>query len=273
MPYAGHQLMLREVIGLGAVYWPNSKVKAGATAAAEARGSIGAWHDNKTLITDLAVDQVVCNVETYEPTTIINPATGKIRLSDGSVVDVPLTTEWIISRDCGVYQINIPARLINSPYEATLRTESLDPAVYMPVARANVKAAYELWDNPWKRDGKTDFRRWQPWVAYTSGWAMWPEAWAWHRDPDGNRVGPWVPSGRYLHQAVRAVANWHLYIAHDMGSSEAIAEARRLADYWGITKGTLTFDERHGVYWNYPTAPTEPPTAEPWGYPVPNDGF
>jgi hypothetical protein len=215
--------MQREVVTLVAPHWPNSKVKATATAIAESHCSLGAWHDN----IDKAGDE------------------GRI-----------------LSRDCGLAQISIDGGKIGSSLEASLRTESLDPAVYLPVAKANVRAAYKLWER----------RKWQPWVAYTSGWAMWPEAWAWHR-VDGEPAGPWVPSGRYLHQAIRAVANWHLLIAKDLGLTEALLEANRLANQYGITKGDLDYDERHAIYWHYPPAPTEPPTGPPWGYPVPNNGL
>lgn len=273
MPYYGHTLMLREVLDLAAPHWPNSKVKAIATAGAEAKGSIGALHDNKKVITFFEAGAQVCNVETYELVTVVDPARGQIKLSDGSIVGVPTVTEWIWSRDCGLYQISIPARLINSPYEFTIRTESLDLETYMPVAKANVQAAYDLWNNPWVRDGKEDFRRWQPWVAYNSGWAMYPEAWAWHHDENKNPVGPWVKTGRFLHNAIRAVANWHLYIAKDMNEKEALEEAERLAGYWVTRHGELKYSSRNGIYWVYSPAPTTPPTAEPWGYPVPNNGF
>ncbi len=273
MPYYGKQIMARDFVGYVNVHWPNQKVKATATGIAESQLYVGALHDNKDVITDLKVDQQVCNVETYELCTVVDPKTGKIKLSDGSVVTVPLTTEWIVSRDCGDFQINIQARDINSAYEFTLRTESKDLDWYSPVIRNNCKAAYTLWSQPWTRNGKSDFRRWQPWVAYTSGWAMYPEAWAWHRDADGNAVGPWVPSGRYLHKAIRGVANWYLYNVKTMTSDEALAEGKRLAAQYGITRGYLTYNSKNGVYWVYPPAPENAPTDAAMGYPVKNNGF
>lgn len=273
MPYYGKQLMARDFVSYVNIHWPNQKVKAVATAIAESQLSVGALHDNKDVITDLREGQQACNVETYELCTVVDPDSGQIKLSDGSTVEVPLTTEWIVSRDCGVYQINIQARYINGPYEFTLRTEEKLFDWYEPVVKTNVKAAYQLWSSPWIRDGKNDFRRWQPWVAYTSGWAMYPEAWAWHRDKDGKPVGPWVQSGRYLHKAIRGVANWYLYNTKTMTADEALAEAKRLAAQYGITKGYLTYNAKNGVYWVYPPAPTEAPTGEPWGYPVKNNGF
>jgi hypothetical protein len=241
--------------------------------------SVGATHDNKALITDCHVDQIVLNVETYEPTTVLNPEEGKVRLSDGSIVHVPLTTLWIVSRDCGLYQINIPARLVGSDYENSIRSESLDPAVYLPIAKANVQAAYEKWSEPYSRPpGLPDLALWRPWAAYRSNWVMDTEAYVWHHIVDENGVpqpaGPWVTSGRYLFQAIRAAANYHLFILEDMSAAEAVAEAERLATYWKITTGDILHDDRHGVYWKYPDPPTDPPTAEPWGYPslVWNDG-
>lgn len=277
MPYAGKVMMQRDVTALAAVHWPNSKVKATGTSIGESHQSVGSWHDNQALITDLDPDQLVCNVETLEPTIVLDPAHGKVRLSDGSVVNVPLTTTWIVSRDCGLYQINIPARLIGSDYEATLRTESLDPADYEPVAKQNVQAAYEKWNEQMTRPaGQVQKRMWQPWVAYTSGWVMYPEAWVWHHIIDDNGdpkpAGPWVQSGRYLHQAIRATANFKLLIEESLNADEAVAEAERLATYWGITQGDILYDVRHAVYWKFPPAPVDPPTAEPYGYPVKNDG-
>ena len=176
------------------------------------------------------------------------------------------------SRDCGLYQINIPARHIGTSTEDDLRTESMDADVYMRVAKNNVLAAYKLYTTAWMRDGKKDVRRWQPWVAYTSGWAMFPEAWVWHQE-DGNPVGPWVPTGRYLHQAIRGVANWHLLIAKDMNSDEALAEAKRLADYWGIKDGALKYNDKSYVYWQYPAKPLNPPEDGVGKRPSTNDGF
>lgn len=184
----------------------------------------------------------------------------------GAWHDNPRDDGSIASRDCGLFQINIDGDEIGSAREGRLRTESLIPADYLDVARENVREAYGLWSR----------RKWQPWVAYTSGWAMFPEAWAWHHITDehgkSKPAGPWVPAGRYLHQAIRAVANWHLLIASDLGIGESLDEAIRLADQFGITKGDIVYDVRHAVYWKYPPSPTEPPTDAAMGYPVRNDG-
>jgi hypothetical protein len=239
--------MAREVVTLVAPHWPNKKVRATSVAIAESHCSLGAWHDNFPASTHKLFhlnDPVAALEEPFEH-------------YEAARVDASPT-----SRDCGLFQINIDGGKIGSSLEASLRTESLDPAMYLPVAKANVRAAYKLWER----------RGWQPWVADNTGWTTYPEAWAYHH-VDGVPVGPWVPSGRYLHQAIRAVANWHLLIAKDLGQTEALLEANRLANQYGITKGDLAYDERHAIYWIYPPAPTEPPTGPPWGYPVPNHGL
>lgn len=105
-----------------------------------------ARNDNTALITALAAGQVVCNVETYEKTTIVDAANGKVQLSDGETVTVPRTTRWITSRDCGLWQINIAAGEINTAVEEVL----YDPA-------RNAAAAFKLWQR----------RGFEPWVAYT----------------------------------------------------------------------------------------------------------
>ena len=184
----------------------------------------------------------------------------------------------IVSRDCGGYQINIPARMIGSDYEKSLRTESLDPAVYMTVARNNVNAMYSLWATKGVfRNGKLDYRRWQPSVAYTSGWVPFPRLYAWHHDKEGNPVGPWVVSGRYLHNAIRGVANWHLVISKDQGmtSQEALAWTNLQAQHFGIADAECEwrYSDKKLIYYVPGPMPTKPPTEEEnWGYPVHNDG-
>src|ERR1051326_1341823 len=113
MPFAGKQLQPREIVSHVAGHWPNSKVKAVATALGESAGFIGAWHDN------------------MEPPDNIT----------------------VLSRDCGLFQINIENKYIGTTVEDNLRTESTDPAVYEPIARNNTDAAYRLYETPWTRDG------------------------------------------------------------------------------------------------------------------------
>lgn len=237
MPYYGKQIIQRSVVSLVAVHWPNKKVEATATFCGESNRFLGALHDN------FGDD-------------------GEIR-----------------SRDCGLAQINISRAQIGSGDEERLRTESLVESEYMNVARYNVKRAYELYDEPWVfPDGMHEKRQWQPWVAYRSGWAIYPEFFCIHRDPITHEpVMPfaWVPTGRYLHQAIRGVANWHLVMKKDLDGPGALAEAERLASLYKVTKGELAFDSVKLVYWKYPPMPTElPATIEEAraAYPVKNDG-
>ncbi len=235
MPYAGKIIQPRDIVALAAPHWPNSKVKATATALGESAGSLGAWHDNVA--------------------------------EDGNLT----------SRDCGLYQINLPAGRVSldpmSPtdYEAQFRTVSTDPAVYEPVAKFNVRQAAQLWAEPWKRNGKDDYRRWQPWVAYTTGWAMFPHAWVWHQE-DGDPVGPWIPTGRFLHKACRAVANWHLLIAKDLSVDGAQDECERLLGQYGVTDCAVKYSDRQAVYIYYPPKPANPPADGVGPRPVKNDG-
>jgi hypothetical protein len=119
-----------------------------AVSLAESQGYTEARNDNLNLITQCWATQKVRNVETYELVTVLNPSTGQIRLSDGEVVVVPLTTEWITSRDCGIDQINIPAEFIGTPTET---------ALYDPDFCAR-QAHLKYVD-----------RNFTPWVAYTTG--------------------------------------------------------------------------------------------------------
>jgi hypothetical protein len=177
----------------------------------------------------------------------------------------------ITSRDCGLYQINIPAEQIATAVENSLRTDSKDEAVFMRVARTNVDAAYRKYTAPWTRDGKPDMRRWQPWYAYTTGWATFSKAWVW-KQTGGEPTGPWTETGRYLHKAIRAVANWHYLIAKDMDETEAVDEAQRLAAHFGIDDATFSWSDRTLVTCRYPAAPTAPPADGIGPRPTRNDG-
>lgn len=267
----GHQLMARQFVSLIAGHWPNSKVKATAVGLSESQLRIGAWHLNKALITDIADDVLVLNVETGEPTIVLDGSRGKIRLSGGDVVTVPTTTLWVVSKDCGLFQISISASRINSGVEANLRTDATDEDEFMMVARENIEAAYRKWTEPWTRNGKSDYRRWQPWFGYTDGWAMFPEAWIWHQ-LDGVPVGPWQATGRYLHKAIRGVANWHLLVAKDMDSKGALAEGERLATNYGVEHGDLFYHPKSFVTWKYPPIPPNPPSDGVGPRPAKNSG-
>jgi hypothetical protein len=243
--FLGMQIMVRDFCDVVAEqvkvpdevakYWFNSKVKLVATGLGESKLYVGAYHDNA------------------DPNGII------------------------LSRDCGVMQDNIAAKYIGTDVEKRLRTESLEHSLYWPVVVNNVQHAVGLYATPMNRPaGQPPYRLMQPWVAYTSGWAMFPEFWVWRHtlDENGNLipVGPWIPTGRYVQQAIRGVANWHLLIAQDMNSGEALAEAQRLAAYWKV-ECEWDYDGTHRVYYKVPPKPTVPPADGVGPRPKPNDGW
>lgn len=172
----------------------------------------------------------------------------------------------ILSRDCGLMQINIRAEKIATPAEEMLRTESLDHVAYWSTAQANVAAAYHLYEQPWPYH---DIRRWQPWVAYTTGWATFPSFWVWHQE-NGKPIGPWLPTGRYLHQAIAGVANFHVMIRKDMTLEAALAYAVKAAAHFGVD---ADLHARRGyVAFQVPRKPDAPPQDGVGPRPVPNDG-
>jgi len=232
MPLAGKTLMPREIAEALRPYWQNFELTKGiATALGESSGSVGAWHDN----------------------TGPNP-------------EDPTVT----SRDCGLMQDNIAARLIGTAVEASLRTESKDPAVYEPVVWNNVQHAFELYASPWTRDGHKDIRRWQPWVAYTTGWATFGEAWVWHQE-GGDPVGPWTPTGRYIHRAIAGQMNYHLVIKKDWTQTKALDYARFYQQHFHV-KG-VTYSIKNGIVAaTYAKAPASAPADGVGPRPVENNG-
>jgi hypothetical protein len=230
--YAGKTLMPREIAAAARPYWQNFDLtKAIATALGESSGSVGAWHDNP-------------GPNPEDPT--------------------------IVSRDCGLFQDNIAERFVGTPVEFALRTESKDPAVYRPVVENNTERAFELYTSPWFRDGHKDIRRWGPWVAYTTGWATFPEAWVWHQDA-GNPVGPWVPTGRYIHRAIAGQMNYHVVIKGDWTAQKALDYARFYALHFHV-KGA-TYSIKSGIVAaTYDKAPTADPADGVGPRPVPNNG-
>ena len=181
-----------------------------------------------------------------------------------------------VSRDCGVFEDNINDNLIGTDIERKLRTESLFKEDWEPVVKYNVRWFYGLWATKNViRDGKLDYRRWNPSVAYTSGWVTNPMLYAWHHDIQGNPVGPWVVTGRYLHMAIRGVANYDHIIMNRTDATQALAWANYQASEWGIpeTWCKWAYSKEKGVYFVPGPKPTQPPTAHKnWGYPVRNDG-
>jgi hypothetical protein len=181
----------------------------------------------------------------------------------------------VVSKDCGPWQDNITAALIGSETESKLMTESNDPKVIADVMSYSTQWAYNLWiTRNVFRDGKLDYRRWGPWVGYTSGWATYEQLYAWHHDVDGKPVGPWVETARNLHKAIRGVANWLWMTKQALTRGGALEWAQKQATFWGVPESCVwKFDEKKGVYFIPGKPPTEPPTAEEnFGYPVKNNG-
>src|SRR3982751_130996 len=176
----------------------------------------------------------------------------------------------VTSRDCGGMQVNIAARFIGTSVESALRTESLDPVEYMKVLEHNIDAGFDLYSQPWKRDGKDDIRRWQPWVAYTTGWATFPHAWVWHQE-DGNPVGPWMPTGRYIYRAIAGQMNRHILITKDWTPNRALRYAEEYADFFGIKDATPMLSSGV-VSFKFNPKPASPPSDGVGPRPVVNNG-
>jgi hypothetical protein len=183
---AGKQLPVRYIARLAyEIGWtePKNLVHAVAVCLAESQGYTRARNDNLKEIRDCDKGQVVCNVETLEHYTVVDPVKGILRYENGEVDTFPTEVLVVVSRDCGPWQINIPAYQIGTDAEERL---------YEP--EFNVMRARQLFEE----------RGFQPWVAdhesesFPNGVAMDTR---WYRK-DGK------PSGRYLHRALRGVANF-----------------------------------------------------------------
>ena len=213
----------------------------------------------------------------YELTKAVATAIAESHLYLGAWHDNLDDQGAVTSRDCGVYQFNIPADKIGTDAELALRSESLDPAVYEPVWAHSVALAKDYYDSPWERHGKRDIRRWQAWAAYTSGWATFPYAWVWHHDADGNPVGPWVATGRYVHKAIAGQMN-NLVVNEQLWAPEkALAYAEKYAAHFGVVDGSvpvLVTDKAGNVIvsWKYAAKPGAAPADGAGPYPAPNDG-
>lgn len=104
----------------------------------------------------------------------------------------------VISRDVGLGQINIPRRHIGTRREKNLQN---------PIK--NVKAIKRLFDT---RETLTKRRRFNPWYAFTKGWATFPHWWVFRSADVAKAQGlprEWIRTGRYIHQAIVGVANFY----------------------------------------------------------------
>ena len=166
----------------------------------------------------------------------------------------------LLSRDCGLFQINVPAANL-SDRELMLRTESMESADWEVVSRHNVAVARLMWDE----------RHWQPWVAYNSGWATFPEWWVW-RQVDKEPVGPWVATGRYIQKAIVGWANWHLLVAKTKNANGAVASAYNQQVKWKV-EGELGLSAGKVAWLSHPPKPLEPPADGIGPRPKPNNGI
>lgn len=178
------------------------------------------------------------------------------------------------SRDCGVLEINIPADDIGTSIESKYRTVSKDPAEYEPVVQNSIVAATALFHASWERNGKMDIRRFEPWHAYTSGWATFPYAWVWHQDPSKPKAqwGPWYATGRYLHRAICGVENYHYLIAKDKTLAEAVADGVAAAKRFGLDSVIKKHPTKELVTFAPPQRPVAPPPGGTGPRPILNDG-
>ena len=205
--------------------------------------------------------------QNYELTKAVATALGESAGSLGAWNDNLDGTGAIKTRDCGLFQINIPAVRVGTYVEEALRTDSLDPEVFMPVLSNNIEAALRLYNT--QRD-RWRTRLWQPWVAYTTGWATFPEWWVW-RHVDGVPTGPWVATGRYIYKAIAGQMNYHIVILKDWTPDVALSYAKRYMDKFGVDSGSLR--EKEGILqWMIPSMPSEPPVDGVGPRPIPNDG-
>lgn len=104
----------------------------------------------------------------------------------------------VTSRDIGLAQINIRARDIGTSRERKLK----DP-------KYNLQQARKLFDT---RETLVKRRRFNPWYAFTTGWATFPEWWVFRSAEAAkarNLPREWTPTGRYLHQALIGVTNFY----------------------------------------------------------------
>lgn len=209
----------------------------------------------------------------YELTKAVATALGESAGSLGAWHDN--LAAGVASRDCGLFQINIPASKIGTPDEFALRTESLDPAEYMPVMHTNVDRARQLYLARWMRGGESDIRRWQAWVAYTTGWATFPEFWVWHQDADGNPIGPWIATGRYIQRAICGQMNYHVVIKGDWDIQKALYYGARYAEHFGVKADLIVKPQKNGpdvIGFQTPPKPVDPPADGVGPRPVPNNG-
>ncbi len=164
------------------------------------------------------------------------------------------------SEDCGLMQISIMARDIGGPVEKGLMTTSKDREIWVPVVNENIRRGRNLYEA----------RKWQPWYAYTLGWATFPSWWVWHQE-NLKPIGPWMRTGRYIHRALVGVANFHVRIAKDKSLAEGVVLAETLASHFRV-EGTLGTSSGYVNWTHVPPEPIHPPPDGVGPRPIPNTG-
>lgn len=226
----------------------------------------------KTLMPREIADFAHRHWSNYELTKAVATALSESNGSVGAWHDNLDEDGNLISRDCGLMQISIPAKYVGTVAEDKLRTESRDQEIYTQVMKNNLKAAYDLYTQPWQRNGKVEMRRWQPWVGYTTGWATLPAWYTW-KHVDGESIGPWIPTGRYIQRAIPGHANYRLLIKKDLTPQNALEFARSLAKKFKV-EGTLGLNHVGAVGWTgFPIKPPGAPEDGEGPRPVENNGI
>lgn len=129
------------------------------------------WTDTK----DLVVAVAVC----------LSESNGYPRAWNDNVVD-----GVVKSRDLGLFQLNHPAKVIGTAAEENMYI----PGWNVQAARQHYLRAIDYYG--------ADFG-WKPWYGWLDGYATDPAWWVKSR-----KTGRWFKPGRYLHRALRGVANF-----------------------------------------------------------------
>lgn len=187
MPFDGKQLLPWEIAELAHRHgWRDlDLVKIVATALGESKGYTQAYNDNVRELHEVKRGTEV-RIAIERPDGTFAPG----RLFKVGAEKLPSSTKVIISRDCGIFQISIQAKYVGTQVERDL---------YNP--EHNIRAARRLFDT---RITLRKRRRFQPWYAFTKGWATFPGRWVWSLKQE-----EWILTGEYMHKAVRGVANFY----------------------------------------------------------------
>jgi len=279
MPYAGKTLMLRDILHHavsaeaydGSKPFSERKVELGYMIGSESGGNIGAWHDNysSAMTAMYATDEdpyglLVKRPELLEGRTVVE-ALAEMYEPVRASTHLGIHAATFLSRDCGPGQVNIPASKVGTALEQSLRTESLDPDVYLPVLGHNLDACADLYVEPWVfSDGKHEKRQWQAWVGVRSGWGPYGKSWAWSRVT----ANTWVATGRFCHRSIRAVGNWHR-VYNGKSTTWALNEVNRLKAIYEVDSDYF-IDSNGMIGIRFPAKPTH--AGSDADYPKPNDG-